>query len=133
MNSQSRPLSILITDDITENRVYISQIIKSVLKNAQFKEAENGKLAVNAVEERIKIKKVSFDLIIMDYKMPVMNGADATSAIRQLESAAQLPTNSIIITWSTAKNSPFRDADDWLPKMAQRDEVETLLQTHHLL
>src|SRR5690606_30407287 len=40
--------------------------------------AENGALAVDKVKER------TYDLILMDIQMPVMNGVDATKLIRQL-------------------------------------------------
>lgn len=123
-----KTLSILITDDIAENRAYIAQLLLSVINNAQTEMARDGKAAVDAVAAKIKATGTSFDLIIMDYQMPAMNGADATAAIRTVEQAAVPPTKSVIITWSTSKSAPYAHADDWLPKMPQTEDILRVLQ-----
>lgn len=128
-----KPLSILITDDIPENRMYISQLLSSVIKQAQTEMAGDGQAAVEAVITKIKNTGSSFDLIIMDYKMPIMNGAEATAAIRKVERAAEPPTRSIILTWSTSMNAPYPYADDWLPKITRSEEVRRVLQELGLL
>jgi|GEM_PF-4032726 CheY-like chemotaxis protein len=128
-----KPLSILITDDVEQNRVYLSQLFQSILKNAQIQEAENGKVAIDLVAEKLEATGGSFDLILMDFKMPVLNGADTTLAIRQLEKTANLAKPSIIITWSSAKDAPYPEADDWIPKMPKRMELERMLITYGLI
>jgi len=46
--------------------------------------ADNGKIGVDMVAERIKKGKKQFDLIFMDMHMPVMDGLDAADAINAL-------------------------------------------------
>jgi PAS domain S-box-containing protein len=72
-----RPLHILIVDDNGLNQ----QIISATVKNLGHTEkiAENGMEAVEMHE------KEKFDLILMDIRMPVMSGPDATRLIRQMD------------------------------------------------
>ena len=74
-----RPLSILVVDDNELNR----QIVGSILTGMGhgFKIAENGQQAVEMHENG------GFDLILMDVRMPVMSGPDATRLIRRAAGA----------------------------------------------
>ena len=71
-------LKILVTDDNEYNRIVAKDTLMS-RANLEVYEAENGKEAVEMVVE------MDFDAILMDVQMPVMNGYDATRAIRNLE------------------------------------------------
>ena len=128
MSNETEIITVLITDDIPQNRAYIYQLIQSVLINAHIEEAEDGEMAMHKVAEKIKRTSTSFDLIIMDFKMPKMNGEQATMAIREIEQTAKLTKPSIIITWSSALNTPYKNADDWLPKtlLGEQDLVRLL-------
>lgn len=72
---------ILVVEDNHLNQ----QVIKALLSrlNVTVQVAENGELAVDAVQQNPDI-----DLVLMDVHMPVMNGIDATSAIRKLPGPA---------------------------------------------
>lgn len=69
-----KPALILIVDDIDNNR----QLIKEILRDTPIKtiEADNGKDAVQITQQH------TFDLILMDIRMPVMNGHDAAQHIK---------------------------------------------------
>jgi PAS domain S-box-containing protein len=70
-------LTILLAEDNSIN----SQFIKAALENIGHivTVAKNGKIALNILKEN------SFDLVLMDIQMPVMNGDDVLSVIRELE------------------------------------------------
>ena len=68
---------ILIAEDNPINKILIESMLKST--KAQLTIVENGQLAVNAVE------KGTYDLILMDIHMPVMDGSEAQRLINELK------------------------------------------------
>ena len=72
-----KDIRVLLAEDYPTNQ----EIAKRHLAQAGYQVdlAENGKLAVDA------FKSKHYDLILMDVQMPVMDGCDATKAIREIE------------------------------------------------
>ena len=66
---------ILICEDNSINRKIIKKILETYTSNLTF--ANNGKDGVNLA------KSNDFDLILMDIRMPIMNGLDAVREIRK--------------------------------------------------
>ena len=74
---ERKAIRILLAEDYPTNQ----EIAKRHLTHAGYQVdlAENGKLAVDA------FKSKHYDLILMDVQMPVMDGCQATKAIREIE------------------------------------------------
>ena len=72
---------VLIVDDVPMNCKMLRRLFSNRFEEC--KEAENGKVAVDMVTEAMA-SGVSFDVITMDYQMPVMDGVTATRCIRKL-------------------------------------------------
>ena len=70
---------ILLVEDNELNREIAVEILQ--MTGAEVETAENGKIAVEKVEAS---PKDLYDLVFMDIQMPVMNGYEATAAIRSL-------------------------------------------------
>lgn len=72
----SRQLAILVAEDNQLNQVIIQAILEKMGHASTF--VINGAEAVAAIED------ADYDLILMDVRMPVMSGPDATREIRKL-------------------------------------------------
>ena len=67
--------SILVVEDNVMNQMVLKMIFKSY-KNIKIKIANNGNEALEM------LKEMKFDIILMDLQMPIMDGYEATKAIR---------------------------------------------------
>jgi PAS domain S-box-containing protein len=70
---------LLVVDDEELNWIFIRELIKPT--DAQLVWAKNGQEAIDICQYDSKI-----DLVLMDFKMPVLNGFEATKAIRCFDS-----------------------------------------------
>jgi PAS domain S-box-containing protein len=69
------PRHVLVVDDGAENRELVRIVLEEV--GLIVFEADNGQIALQAAQAH------TFDLILMDMQMPVMDGAQATRNLRQ--------------------------------------------------
>lgn len=67
-------LRVLLAEDNRTNRVLVQKFLKD--SGVRLEVAENGEIALNMVRDG------DFDVVLMDMSMPVMDGLDATRAIR---------------------------------------------------
>ncbi len=65
---------ILIAEDNDSNYILMTYILK---KYYQFERAKNGQEAVEMAE------KGGYDIVLMDIKMPIMDGLEATKTIKE--------------------------------------------------
>jgi two-component system sensor histidine kinase/response regulator len=75
--NEPRPLKILLADDSRDNRLLVKAYFKKLPYTLH--EAENGAIAVEM------FKAGSYDLVLMDIEMPIMDGYTATRAMRAIE------------------------------------------------
>ena len=112
------PLRILITEDNKVNQ----KLAKMMLTKAGFKVdiASNGQEAVN----KLLAKPKDFDLVFMDIQMPVMDGFDATAAIRK-EGFNNLPIVAMTAHAMKGYRQKCIDAgmDDYVTKPIKKDAV----------
>ncbi len=113
---------ILLAEDNPVNQ----QLMKVLLGRMghQITLAENGQLAVQAVENN------SFDIILMDVQMPVMNGLEATKLIR----SKGVTTPIIAVTANALKGDSDQcvasGCDDYLSKPIDRKRLEEVLNKY---
>jgi CheY-like chemotaxis protein len=117
-NSEIRRLNVLLVEDNDINRLYA----KSILKNWQCSVdiAENGLVAIE------KVKNNLYDIVLMDVQMPVMDGYEATRAIRILDGERK-ETPILALTANATKSDVQKclasGMNDYLPKPFTPDDL----------
>jgi len=67
--------TVLLVEDVADNRIFISSLLEDM--GAIVEVAENGEVAVHKTSDK------SYDLVLMDIQMPVLNGFDALERMRK--------------------------------------------------
>ena len=88
------PLAILLVEDLEDNRDLIELFLKG--RPYRLDMAENGAVGVQ------KFQSDTYDLVLMDIQMPIMDGYQATSAIRAWEQSQGRETTPIIALTANA-------------------------------
>jgi len=108
---------ILLADDKEENR----QFLRALLQAAGFatREAVNGQEAVNAFEEWQP------HLILMDLRMPVMDGYQAIQLIKATEKGKNTPIIAVSasVFYENREQAMQTGADDFLGKPYKQDDL----------
>ena len=91
---ESGPLEILVAEDVLVNQVIVERMLTRAGHRVTL--VDDGAAALDAVRQR------RFDLVLMDMRMPGMDGVTATEAIRRLPG----PEQAIPIIGLTANATP---------------------------
>lgn len=121
---KKRPLKILIVEDNILNQKVAAATIHKL--GHHFEIAENGQEAIQRFKEK------SYDVIVMDIQMPVMNGLEATRLIRQIEQAENRRPVKIIALTANALPSDRKAClsagmDDYLSKPFRFEDFKKTL------
>jgi PAS domain S-box-containing protein len=113
-------IKIMLVEDNKINMLLIKTIIKNVLPKAIIHEIPNGQLAVNEYEN------IMPDIIFMDVQMPLMNGYEATKAIRKLNTGTSVPIIAITAGTGLEVNEKCREAgmNDYISKPIIKSVIE---------
>lgn len=119
-----QPISMLIADDSESNQELLSLYFQKTTCKIDF--AANGQEAVD------KFAAKRYDLVLMDILMPVMDGLDATRAIRAHEKENGLEPVPIIAVTANAfdvdkKRSLDAGCTEFLPKPIRKKDIFTCI------
>jgi CheY-like chemotaxis protein len=124
-------VKILLVDDSDEFR----ELVIAYLKSFPFdiKEASDGSSALQLMKEE------KFDVVLMDYKMPMMDGATTTKLFREWEERVGTKHLIIIALSAFSRKQDLEDffsagCDEYLTKPIRRTDLvaalSSVLQKH---
>ncbi|NRB42112.1 MAG: CHASE domain-containing protein [Pseudomonadales bacterium] len=118
-------MRVLVAEDNKVNQMVISGMLKHL--NIHFELVENGQQAVDILQRE------SFDVILMDLQMPVMDGYRATAQIRQQLQFKQLPI--IALTANVMREDIERALtsgfSDHIAKPVNMQNLQDILSKHY--
>jgi two-component system sensor histidine kinase/response regulator len=116
---------VLVVEDNQVNREIVVSMLKML--GCQCGSAENGQQALHALSAR------HYDLILMDCQMPLMDGFEATRAIRRLEHTARKGRRLPIVALTANDMDGDRERclgvgmDDFLAKPYRKNQLQEVL------
>ncbi|UCS93073.1 response regulator [Echinicola marina] len=117
--------SILIAEDNQVNMILTKKLLHSFIPKAVIMEAKNGKKVIDVYNEN------EVDIIFMDIQMPVLNGYEATEAIRKMEAKTGKHTPIIALTAGILNNERQKcleaGLDDYTSKPMNKKDIGKIL------
>lgn len=122
---------ILIGEDDIDDKEILEEIFESIDPSIELQFINNGEKVVNYLEV-VEIKELPC-LIILDYNMPDLNGAEILASLQKNERLKNVPK----MIWSTSNAPTYKNrclelgACDYLVKPSTIKDLENML-THML-
>ena len=111
--------TILVAEDEEVNYLYIEVLFEDEIEgNYNLIHAKNGKEAVE-----ICIENNNIDLVLMDIKMPIMNGLEATEKIKEKFPNLQIIAQTAYSTESDKQLALKHGCDDFISKPIHKDKL----------
>jgi PAS domain S-box-containing protein len=112
-NNMEDKSTILVAEDNDSNYL----LVQALLKKYSLTHARNGLEAVNFATEN------QYDLILMDIKMPIMDGLEATKRIREFNKTVPIITLTAYAFDQDRKDSLAAGSNDFITKPLRKDEL----------
>jgi PAS domain S-box-containing protein len=120
---QAKDLKILIVEDDESSEMLITFTIKKICK--EFLKVGTGVEAVKACRNNPDI-----DLVLMDIKMPIMDGYEATRQIRQFNKNVVIIAQTAYGLAGDREKAIEAGCNDYISKPIKIDELKGLIQKH---
>jgi PAS domain S-box-containing protein len=109
-------VTILVVEDIDTNYFYISALLEKL--NAIVIRALNGRRAVEMCSNNPSIK-----IVLMDIDLPIMNGYEATKAIKQLRPELPVVAQTALAMSGEKERCIEAGCDEYLAKPIRKDDI----------
>jgi len=115
-------IRILLVEDVAFNIMIADSMLQNW--NARIEIAENGAIAVE------KMKEFSYDIVLMDIQMPVMDGYTATSEIRKFDTQTPIIALTASVSIDIQGKVNTVGMNGFITKPFNPNDLFTVLYTH---
>lgn len=122
-SSKLKDLTLLIVDDEESVRIYLRDILKKECKNVLI--AQNGKEAIDICQNNTDI-----DIILMDIKMPGMNGYKAVKKIREFNKEVVIIAQTAYAMKGDKEKALKAGCNDYIAKPIKKEELLRLIRKY---
>ena len=126
INKNKNKCKILIVEDEEINVLYLETIIHD-FKDCNIVHAKNGKEAVEIIQQD---KNETINLILMDLKMPVMNGFEATKEIKKIHPNTVVIAQTAYSTSNEKEKALESGCTDFISKPITKDMLNSVLNKY---
>jgi len=114
-------IKIIIAEDDYYNQILIVELLNSLgYYNTTI--VSNGKLCIE------EIKKTHYDICLMDIKMPIMNGIDATKIIKTMNNPPIIIAVSASVLEVDKNTCYYAGIDGYISKPIQKDKLKAVIE-----
>ncbi|NPD48153.1 PAS domain S-box protein [Lentimicrobium sp. S6] len=116
-------LSVIIAEDDETSKLFFEAIFKNTFNKITY--TKNGKETIDKCRENPET-----DLILMDIKMPGMNGYDATREIRKFNNDVVIIAQTAFGLTDDREKAIEAGCNDYISKPIQKEELEIIIMKH---
>ncbi len=117
--------TVLIVEDEEVNLLYLDAILRNYGLNMHVLHAKNGKEAIKMCE-----KNPNINLILMDIKMPVMDGLEATKRIKKFRSDIKIIAQTAYTGVEEKKQASIVGCDDFISKPIAQESINRIMKKY---
>jgi PAS domain S-box-containing protein len=118
--ASTKDLNVLIVEDDDVSFEFLHSIIRD--QTRQIKRAADGKEAIDLIRE------MSFDVVFMDLKLPVLNGYDAVKEIRKFDKDTWIVAQTAYAMLGDREKALEAGCNDYIEKPINKDAIRDLLK-----
>ena len=121
--------TILIVEDEEINYLYLETLLENVIEiNCNILHAKHGKEAVDMCHENTEI-----NFVLMDMKMPIMNGFEATKLIKAFRPNIPIVAQTAYTTDVDKEKALSAGCDDFISKPISEEDLNKITNKHLIM
>ncbi len=118
-----KPLKILIAEDDEVSALFITTVLEKISREILY--AETGVEAIDVCRNNPDI-----DLVLMDIKMPVLNGYEAVKQIRNFNKEVIIFAQTAYALSGDREKAIMAGCNDYISKPILNDKLQTLIHKY---